>query len=253
MKKRKVMTPLTKHDPMSRRIFVATLGSSLLMLACGEDAQSTGEPGAGGSGGSGGMAGSGGAGTGGTGVGGEGVGGKGQGGESPNVCDATAPNIEGPYYRTAAPFRDDLVDAGMAGTRLQVQGTVRDPDCVPIADALLDVWQADDDGGYDNDGSDDPPNDEYVLRGRLNADASGNYSFRTIIPGHYLNGAQFRPAHIHIKVSAPGYETITTQLYFEGDPYNDGDAFIVDTLIMALMDEPNGAKSSRFDFTLQPS
>ena len=139
----------------------------------------------------------------------------------------------------------------MPGTPLTVYGRVCDSSCRPIANALLDVWQADDSGGYDNDGVDDPAPTVFSLRGRLNADAAGDYRFRTIKPGNYLNGANYRPAHIHIKVSAPGFQTLTTQLYFEGDPYNEGDAFIVDTLIMALTDTPDGGKSSRFDFVLQ--
>ena len=89
-----------------------------------------------------------------------------------------------------------------------------------------------------------------MLRGKLNADASGSYAFRTIIPGRYLNGAQYRPAHIHVKVSAPGQVPLTTQLYFEGDPFNDVDPFILDPLIMALEDQPNGEKLATFDFIL---
>ena len=48
--------------------------------------------------------------------------------------------------------------------------------------------------------------------------------FRTILPGKYLNGNSFRPSHIHFKISAPGFSTLTTQLYFEGDTSIPGDA-----------------------------
>src|SRR5690606_34392367 len=98
--------------------------------------------------------------------------------------------------------------------------------------AVLDFWQADDDGGYDNDGVADPPAGEFVLRGKVESDAAGGFSLKTIIPGHYLNGNQYRPAHIHVTVSAPGFASLTTQLYFEGDPYNEIDPFIIDSLIM---------------------
>ena len=46
---------------------------------------------------------------------------------------------------------------------------------------------------------------------------------RTIVPGRYLNGAQYRPAHLHLKVSGAGLRPLTTQLYFAGDPYNAAD------------------------------
>jgi catechol 1,2-dioxygenase len=65
-----------------------------------------------------------------------------------------------------------------------------------------------------------------------------------------LNGAQYRPAHIHVKVSAPGFQTITTQLYFEGDKYNAIDPFIHASLIMPIRDM-NGVKTCPFDFSLQ--
>jgi protocatechuate 3,4-dioxygenase beta subunit len=125
-----------------------------------------------------------------------------------------------------------------------------DPDCNPIAGALLDVWQADDTGDYDNDGVDDPPPDVYVLRGRMLTDADGNYSFDSVIPGHYLNGNQYRPAHIHVTVSADGHESLTTQLYFDGDPYNGIDPFIIGSLIMPLEDAPGGGVDASFDFVI---
>ena len=55
--------------------------------------------------------------------------------------------------------------------------------------------------------------------GQLKVNDDGTYVFRTIKPGRYRIGGGFRPAHIHLKVSHPGYGTVTTQLYFQGDPY----------------------------------
>jgi protocatechuate 3,4-dioxygenase beta subunit len=88
------------------------------------------------------------------------------------------------------------------------------------------------------------------LRGKLRADASGAFRVRTIVPGRYLNGAQYRPAHVHVKVSAPGFLPLTTQLYFPGDPYNAVDPFIVRSLIMRVADE-GGLKRASFDFVLR--
>jgi protocatechuate 3,4-dioxygenase beta subunit len=160
-------------------------------------------------------------------------------------CEESDDNIEGPYYKAGAPPKSDLTEDGMPGTRLTIAGSVLGITCAPLAGALIDVWQANDDGAYDGAG--------FILRGTLNADDKGAYSFKTIIPGHYLNGSQYRPAHIHVKVSAPGYVLLTTQLYFEGDPYNDADAYIKDSLIMTLADAPGGEKAAVFDFVLVPA
>jgi protocatechuate 3,4-dioxygenase beta subunit len=139
----------------------------------------------------------------------------------------------------------------MRGTLLVLAGRVLAPDCrTPLAGAVLDFWQADHDGHYDNDGSSPMRRDTFRLRGLIRTDAEGRYELRTIIPGHYLNGAQYRPAHIHAKVRASGHEALTTQLYFSGDPYNSIDPFIKRSLIMALADDSNGAKRARFDFVL---
>ena len=165
------------------------------------------------------------------------------------VCTPSDSNILGPYYRPNAPFRNDLADAATDGVRVEVSGRVLNTDCEPLTNALIDLWQADHTGDYDNDGVDDPPDNAFILRGRLNTDSEGKYTFRTIIPGHYLNGANYRPAHIHVRVSADGYAMLTTQLYFEGDPYNDIDPFIEDSLIMPLSDAGDEKRAS-FDFVL---
>jgi protocatechuate 3,4-dioxygenase beta subunit len=178
-------------------------------------------------------------------------------GPSPGVtgptpeCAETEDNIEGPYYRPGAPMRADLTDPGMSGTRLTIHGRVLGPDCTtPLAGALLDVWQANADGHYDNDGSMRLTADRYLLRGKLTTDASGAFSIQTIVPGRYLNGPQYRPAHVHVKLSAPGHRALTTQLYFPDDPYNDVDPFIHRSLIMNVTPTPQGARDAHFDFVL---
>jgi protocatechuate 3,4-dioxygenase beta subunit len=162
---------------------------------------------------------------------------------TPQVCDDTAENIEGPYYRAGAPTRGVLVDGTTPGIHLTLSGIVRAVgSCAPLAGATVDLWQADAAANYDSVG--------YNFRGKVITDANGAYQFETVIPGHYLNGAQYRPAHIHTKVSAPGFPLLTTQLYFVGDPYNAIDPFIVSSLIMPTTDVGTG-KAARFDFALQ--
>jgi catechol 1,2-dioxygenase len=166
-------------------------------------------------------------------------------------CAITEASIEGPYYRDGAPARADLADPGMPGTHIVLAGRVLAEDCkTPIEGAVLDLWQADSSGRYDNDGHAPLDPATYLLRGKLAAQKDGQYATRTVIPGQYLNGSQYRPAHIHVKVSAPGFRTITTQLYFEGDKYNGIDPFIHASLIMPIRDV-NGVKTCPFDFSLQ--
>jgi catechol 1,2-dioxygenase len=165
---------------------------------------------------------------------------------------ATEASIEGPYYRDGAPFRTNLVDADVDGAPLAVGGNVVSLDCkTPLAGAVIDVWQANGSGHYDNDGSLSLPQGAMRLRGKLRSDARGGFAFDTVLPGRYLNGQRYRPAHIHVKVSAPGHESLTTQLYFPDDPYNDGDPFIHRSLIMD-MSRVRGALAGRYDFVLRP-
>ncbi|HWN69069.1 MAG TPA: twin-arginine translocation signal domain-containing protein [Haliangium sp.] len=164
-------------------------------------------------------------------------------------CLETEDNILGPYWLDGAPARSDLTEPGLAGTRLQITGRVLGlgaAACTPLAGALLDVWQSDDRGDTPADYSDGTT---WRLRGRLYTAADGSYDLRTIVPGRYLNGDELRPAHIHVRVSAPGHRLLTTQLYFAGDPYNDTDAFIRESLIMTLADAGDG-KAASFDFVI---
>lgn len=164
------------------------------------------------------------------------------------ICTRTEPNIEGPFFRPKAPFRgaDDapheasLIGSGVRGRVMQLRGTVRDAECNPVAGALIEIWHADDDGAYDHDG--------FEFRGRLRSAKDGRYGLRTIVPGHYNVGDGFRPAHVHVKVHVPGRPVLTTQLYFPGDPYNEGDPFIRRSLIMRTK-QTDEALLAEFDFS----
>ena len=167
-------------------------------------------------------------------------------------CQATETNIEGPYYRSGAPFRSRLIDASTAGVSLRLTGRVLSLDCrSPLAGAVLDVWQADAAGHYDNDGSNDAPASVFRLRGRVTCDARGGFELRTIVPGRYLNGPSYRPAHIHVKLAAAGHLPLTTQLYFPGDPSNDRDPFIRRSLIMDVQSSAQET-AANYDFVLAP-
>lgn len=164
---------------------------------------------------------------------------------TPTCGTITAPNIEGPFFTAGSPERTDLVEPGAAGTILILSGVVLSPQCEPLAGALVDFWQADDTGAYDNEG--------FVLRGHQLTDDSGRYQLRTIVPGRYLNGDTFRPRHIHVKVAATGTDVLTTQLYFENDPFAATDPWILDSLVLGVSGEPEDGpaeRSSTFDFVL---
>lgn len=159
-------------------------------------------------------------------------------------CLVTEDNILGPYYKAGAPFRNDIRD-GAVGEQLVIAGTVYGCDCTtPLAGAEVDVWQADGQGAYDNVG--------WVLRGRAVTDAFGRYEFASVLPGFYLNGATYRPRHVHYKVSHADGVPLTTQLYFENDPYIPTDPFVRPSLVQPLVVEPTpeGGQLYRVSFDI---
>ncbi|HEU0037608.1 MAG TPA: hypothetical protein VFQ53_43655 [Kofleriaceae bacterium] len=157
------------------------------------------------------------------------------------TCTETADNIEGPFYKPRAPSRATFVTDDDPGERLVLSGTVRGGDCKPLANAVLDIWHADARGDYDNDG--------FHLRGTLATDARGRWELHTVVPGRYLNGKRYRPSHIHVKLRARGHHELTTQLYFDGDPYLDGDPFVVESLVMPHRAE-RGVRHAEYHFVL---
>ena len=150
----------------------------------------------------------------------------------------TPRQTEGPYYTPRTPMRASLIETGMGGTRLVVEGVVLSAACTPIPKAILDFWQADDRGEYDNSG--------YRLRGHQIADERGRYRLITIVPGNYPG----RTRHIHVKVAAPGRPPLTTQLYFPDEPNNSRDGIFVPELVMKVRDRPQEGKVGAFDFVL---
>ena len=128
----------------------------------------------------------------------------------------------------------------------------------PIANAVLDVWQADAKGRYDMTSPQNLPEwSEFRNRIRLVVDETGYYEFETIRPGAYGIGNGTRPSHIHYMVQAPGYRKLVTQIYFKGDPHIASDPWasksnlIIET---ATIKEHGGAyKQGTFDIVLAKS
>ena len=172
--------------------------------------------------------------------------------------------IEGPFYVPNAPrfeaegtlpMRDDE-----PGTPLTFAGQVTSVDGTPLAGAFVEMWHADALGFYSQFA---PGLPEWNLRGAVVADKEGRFSFHTVQPAPYqiphdggtgkliaaAGWHAWRPAHLHLKVSAPGYQLVTTQLYFEGGQYNDSD--IASAVKPELMIAPADG-SVTYDFVLAP-
>ena len=157
-----------------------------------------------------------------------------------SFCKLTESDMLGPFYKEGAPFKQTLSE-GVEGERLIITGKVIDTRCQPVKNVVLDIWQANSTGEYDNEG--------FTLRGKVKTDDNGNYIIDTIVPQEYAVGDINRPSHIHLKVGAPNQPTLTTQLYFEGDPNLTGRED--KSLIMKVTEDNNGTKKANFDFVIE--
>ena len=131
----------------------------------------------------------------------------------------TTTDILGPFYRPNSPERGNLVIRGIPGDIVQLSGTIRKKDCqTPHKNAKVELWHCSSDEIYDND------SDEFRYRGTTHCDENGRYEFTTQMPVPYdAGGGLIRPAHFHLLVSAEGYQSLITQIYFHGDSYLDKD------------------------------
>lgn len=160
-------------------------------------------------------------------------------GDADDLAETVA-QTEGPYFTPNSPERADLLDSGMPGTKLVVTGYVYSTNCQPVGNALLDFWQCDDAGVYDNTG--------YTLRGHQFTDSEGRYQLTTIMPGIYTG----RTRHIHVKVQEPDQPVLTSQLYFPDEPANATDGIFNPSLVMDLSAADNGdGKVGFFTFVLE--
>ncbi len=150
----------------------------------------------------------------------------------------TVAQTEGPYFKTNSPERTSLVDDTTQGTVLTITGQVLAADGTPVANALVDFWQANASGAYDNSG--------YNLRGHQYTDANGYYTLTTVVPGLYPG----RTRHIHVKVQAPNGPMLTTQLYFPGESRNSTDGIFDPSLVLNITDNGDGTQAATFNFVV---
>jgi hydroxyquinol 1,2-dioxygenase len=150
---------------------------------------------------------------------------------------ATEATVFGPFFVAGSPLVENGGDIanGASGTACFVSGSILSTDETPIGGARIEVWQADDEGLYDvqHVGLHAPQG-----RGHLFSAADGSFSFWTVRPEAYpiptdgpvgdllaaAGRGPMRPAHIHFRVEAAGYETLTTHVFAAGDEFLDGDA-----------------------------
>jgi protocatechuate 3,4-dioxygenase beta subunit len=151
--------------------------------------------------------------------------------------EPTAPQIEGPFFKPKSPLRSDLREPGIAGRPVELSGVVLTRSCRPVANALVDLWHADDGGEYDS--------KSFRLRGHVFTDAQGRYAFRTIVPGLYPG----RTRHYHVKVQALKRPVLTTQFYFPDEPQNRRDSLFDSKLVMQVA-AAEDVLNARFDVVL---
>lgn len=193
--------------------------------------------------------------------------------------DATEATVFGPFFVGDAPLIENGGDiAGDApGEACWVEGSVRDTEGTPIPGARIEVWEADEDGFYDVQYSDD----RVAGRAHLYSDDAGDYRFWGLTPTPYpipddgpvgrllaaVGRSPMRASHLHFMVSAPGRRTLVTHIFVRGDELLSSDSVfgVKESLIMDFEQQPAGSPTpdgrdlggapwsrTRFDIVLAP-
>ncbi|MEJ8840702.1 intradiol ring-cleavage dioxygenase [Ramlibacter sp. AN1133] len=185
--------------------------------------------------------------------------------DKPAGC--TEATVFGPFYVEDAPNYDlgEDVANGAPGIPCRVRGTVRGLNGEAVPGAEIHVWQADAEGKYDVQREGLP---QHQARGVLHANGKGQYHFRSILAeaypipddgpvGDMLKATRrhpWRPAHLHFMIEAPGYETLITHVFRNGDPYLDSDAVfgVRQSLVADWVKQADETYLVEYDFVLNP-
>ena len=179
----------------------------------------------------------------------------------------TEATVFGPFHVKGAPHYEHGADVanGAAGMPCEVRARVRALDGSPIAGAVVEVWQADAEGKYD---VQRPGLGTAQNRGVLRTGPEGQLNFRSILAeaypiphdgpvGDMLRATArhpWRPAHLHFMIEAPGFETLVTHVFRNGDRYLDSDAVFAvrESLVADWNPRGDGTYLLEFDFVLAP-
>lgn len=182
--------------------------------------------------------------------------------------DGSEGTVEGPYFipdaslLTEKPFVMPM-RPNEPGVPMVLNGEVRRLNGEPISGAHIDLWQADDGGRYAGFDFAEP---RFNLRARLHTNEQGRFQVRTIQPAPYqiptsgpvgrflemIGSHAWRPAHFHLIVTAEGCQTLTTQLYFRGGDWVDGDVSnaVKDSLIVDVLEDKDEEVASWYGLTV---
>lgn len=184
---------------------------------------------------------------------------------------ATESAVLGPFWRENSPLLPNgstIVQGGKEGDSVLVQGRVLGVNGRPVKDALVAVWETSPNGLYEQQ---DPDQPDYNLRGQFRTDENGYYAFRALRPIAYpipfdgpagellqmMDRHPFRPAHIHFRVRAAGYQELVTQIFDRDDQYLDSDSVfaVKNSLVVDFKPAPAGADTRfvvDYDIVLEP-
>lgn len=183
----------------------------------------------------------------------------------PAAC--TEATVFGPFHVEGAPVYENGQDVanGAVGKPCVVRGSIRGPDGEAIGGAVVEVWQADDEGLYD---VQKPDLDQAQARGVLHSRADGSFDFHSVVPepypiptdgpvGDLLNATSrsyWRPAHLHFMIKADGYETLITHVFRRGDRFLQSDPVfgVRERLVADWVQQPDGSTLLSYDFVLNP-
>jgi catechol 1,2-dioxygenase len=160
---------------------------------------------------------------------------------------STTDDILGPFYKAGSPFQENIIPAENTAAPLIVQGKVISNCDTLLQDAVVEIWNANDQGIYDS-------SNQFKFRGSYKTNPDGTYQFTTIIPGRYLNGATYRPSHIHFRITAPNHQELVSQIYFTDDPFIKSDSWAsaekAAQRILPIAKDKNGVDTIIFDVYL---
>ncbi|MFT6267264.1 MAG: protocatechuate 3,4-dioxygenase beta subunit [Alphaproteobacteria bacterium] len=169
----------------------------------------------------------------------------------------TAKQVEGPFFPTHSQIDKDAdmtnVSGGAgnaAGEPLLVSGRIVDTSGKPVANSIIDIWQADRNGRYLHEDAPEssPLGNNFQYWAKIKSGPDGSYSVKTIKPAKYnVQDDWDRPPHIHFRVAKKGMRELTTQMYFANEALNETDILYLEASVeerASITVEINDGKSN---------